>query len=293
MTIFTFRGKNMKFSDYNEGKLHGTADFPLEYYNLTPEHPQYVMKPHWHNEIEIIRVNSGVFNLNLNGITYSLTNGDIIFVECGTLHSGDPENCFYECVVFDLNMLRRQKDKVSSYISPFIDGRLGINCIIPDKSSSVYLAVSNLFSVTKKADEFYELETYCIIFRLFSELYKTNIVAPMNKNPQTLKKNHTVINLLNWIEDNYTENITLKKLSEISNLNEKYICRIFKEYTSKTPINYINEIRIEAACHEMTANHKSITESAIMCGFNDLSYFSKIFKRYKNISPQKYRKQYM
>lgn len=282
----------MKYSDYNEGKLHGTADFPLEYYFLTPDHPQYIMKPHWHNEMEIIKVNSGIFNLNLNGINYSLTNGDIIFVECGTLHSGEPENCVYECVVFDLNMLRRQKDKISSYISPLIDGRIGINCIIPDKSGSVYSAASSLFSVTKNSQLFYELETYSILFRIFSEAYKTKLLSPINKNPHSGKKNHTVINLLNWIEDNYTENITLERLSEVSNLSEKYICRIFKEYTSKTPINYINEIRIDAACHEMIANRKSITDAALACGFNDLSYFSKMFKRYKNMSPQKYKKLY-
>ena len=292
MTIFAFRGFAMKYSDYNEGKLHGTADFPIEYYYLIPEHPQYVMKPHWHNEMEIIKVHSGIFNLHLNGISYTLTKGDIIFVECGTLHSGEPEECVYECVVFDLSMLRRGKDKVSSYISPFIDGRCGLNCIIPEKSSSVYLAASSLFSVTKEAKEFYELETYNILFKIFSEAYKTGIVSYINKNPQTLKKNHTVINLLDWIEDNYAENITLKKLSEISNLSEKYICRIFKEYTSKTPIDYINELRIDSACHEMIFNRKSVTESAIICGFNDLSYFSKIFKRYKNITPQKYKKLY-
>ena len=133
---------------------------------------------------------------------------------------------------------------------------------------------------------------HVILFRIFSEAYKTGLIAPINKNPQTFKKNHTVISLLNWIEDNYTENITLERLSEISNLSEKYICRIFKEYTSKTPISYINEIRIDAACHEMIANRKSITDAALACGFNDLSYFSKMFKRYKNMSPQKYKKLY-
>lgn len=284
----------MKYSDYNEGKLHGTNVFPLEYYYVTPDNPQYIMSTHWHKEFEIIKVISGCFNLNLNSIGYTLTAGNIIFVECGTLHGGVPDNCVYECLVFDLNMLkRRQNDAITPLISPLIDGSKGINCIIPEKGSSVYLAASALFAVTSTRDDYYEIETYSMLFRLFSQLYKNENISPVSKNPQTSKKNQTVIKLLDWIDYNFTENITLQKLSEISNLSEKYICRIFKEYTSKTPINYINELRIDAACHEMISDKKSVTEAALACGFNDLSYFSKLFKRYKHISPYKYRRNYL
>lgn len=77
-------------------------------------------------------------------------------------------------------------------------------------------------------------------------------------------------------------------LSSISGFSEKYLCRIFKEYTSKTPITYINELRIEKACNEMGINKKNITYAAYESGFNDLSYFCRTFKKYKNITPKEY-----
>lgn len=49
-------------------------------------------------------------------------------------------------------------------------------------------------------------------------------------------------------------------------------------------------MRIEAACHEMKVNGSSVTQAAYNCGFNDLSYFSKVFKLYKGISPKDYKK---
>ena len=73
-------------------------------------------------------------------------------------------------------------------------------------------------------------------------------------------------------------------------MNEKYLCRFFKDYTSRTPIDYINNLRIEAACHELTSGDMTITEAAIECGFNDISYFSKMFKKYKGITPREYSK---
>lgn len=281
----------MKFSDYNEGKQHGTAEFPFEYYYIEPDNPQYIMKPHWHKEFELIRILSGGFNIHLGNMGYYLSKGDIMLIECGILHRGEPENCIYECLVFDLNMLRRrQNDKVNLLIAPIINGNNSINCIIPERGDNVYNSAISLFSTASKKDEFYEIEIQSIILHLFFELYKKGYISGISKNPQNLKKNQTVIRLLDWIEENYTENITLSTLSEISNLSEKYICRIFREYTSKTPVSYINELRIEVACHEMSANSKSVTEAAFSCGFNDLSYFSKLFKRYKGVNPKQFKK---
>ncbi len=281
----------MKFSDYNEGKQHGTAEFPFEYYFVEPNNPQYIMNPHWHKEFEIIRVISGNFDVHLGNMGYCLSKGDIMLVECGILHRGEPENCVYECLVFDLNMLRRrQNDIINSLITPIINGNNSINRIIPERGESVYNSAMALFSTASKKEKYYEMEIHSIILRFFSELYKNGYISDISKNPQNLKKNQTVIKLLDWIEENYTDNITLAELSEISNLSEKYICRIFKEYTSKSPVNYINEIRIEAACHEMIVNNRSVTEAALSCGFNDLSYFSKLFRRYKGITPKQFKK---
>lgn len=61
------------------------------------------------------------------------------------------------------------------------------------------------------------------------------------------------------IENNLAESIDLNKLAEITGMSPKYLCRIFKEYTSKTLVQYINELRIENACYEMSVNDKNIS----------------------------------
>jgi AraC-like DNA-binding protein len=67
-----------------------------------------------------------------------------------------------------------------------------------------------------------------------------------------------------------------------------YLCKIFKAYTGKTPSQYINSVRIENACTEMKQTDKSITQIALENGFNDISYFCKVFKKHKGISAKKY-----
>ena len=53
----------MRFFDYKEKKQHGTFDFPIEFYHVTPNHPRYNMSYHWHTECEIIRILEGEFIL--------------------------------------------------------------------------------------------------------------------------------------------------------------------------------------------------------------------------------------
>ena len=59
---------------------------------------------------------------------------------------------------------------------------------------------------------------------------------------------------------------------------------IFKEYTGSSPVDYLNELRIDRACFEISVNRKNAT------GFNDQSYFSKVFRKYRGISPTEYKK---
>ena len=73
-------------------------------------------------------------------------------------------------------------------------------------------------------------------------------------------------------------------------LTPNYFCRFFRKITHRSPIDYLNYYRIEAACIRLAQGDESITEIALATGFNDISYFIKTFRRYKGISPLKYQK---
>ena len=279
----------MKFLDYNENKRHGSTDFPIELYSVDYKHPQYIMPLHWHKEFEIIRILSGKFTVFLNNEKYILNRGDFLIISGGTLHRGEPDSCVYECLVFDINMLKRQKnDAVGKYISPLINGSLTFKNPISPKSADLSDTLNSLFSIFNSKKPYYQLHIYSLMFFMISMLYSEGYAVPLN-NKINEKKMQMMISLLSWLDENFTEEITLKMLSDITGYSEKYICRIFKEYTSRTPINYINELRIEKACHEISENNFSVTHAAYDSGFNDLSYFCRLFKDYKGVTPTQYR----
>ena len=71
-------------------------------------------------------------------------------------------------------------------------------------------------------------------------------------------------------------------------MNAKYFCRYFREMTHRTPIDYLNYYRIEQACFQLATSNSAVADIGMSCGFNDVSYFIKTFRKYKGMTPKKY-----
>lgn len=271
----------MKYSELIEKKRHGTPDFPVEYYHVDKSHPRYVMAAHWHKEFEIIRVISGSLTVFLNSKKHELAGGDCLFVEGGCLMRAYPDSCIYECLVFDTAMLdSRLIGSADVEYENFINRA----------DSRIIKTVNALFDSVSEEHEHYELAVYANLYKLFYNLHISGYVHKKVARPAD-RGIHTVISILKWIETHNTEQITLERVSEVSGLSEKYLCRIFKEYTARTIMEYVNESRIERACGAMMTS--SVTEAAFSSGFNDLSYFCKTFKKYKGMTPSEYKHRYL
>lgn len=279
----------MNYIDYNEDKIHGKPDFPIQYYFVDRYHEQYIMPLHWHREFEIIQVKSGFLKIFLNNTGYTLCAGENIIICGGTLHRSNPtEDCVYECAVFDPLMLCKHKnDAACKYILPVTNGvfKLLPNCA---NGKEVAKIISELFVSLKNREN--ELKIYSLLYDMFFTFYKEELIIKSVLHERTKKQSDNINKILQYIKDNYSGNISLADLANVSGLNEKYVCKLFKKYTSVTPTEYINGLRTEHACHLMIHSDLSVTEAALESGFNDLSYFSKIFKRIKGETPREYKR---
>lgn len=275
--------------NYVEKTKHGTAAFPIEYYYVDETHPRYIMTAHWHREFEIIRVLSGSFTVFLNNTEFTLHEGDMLFVACGCLHRGQPTACVYECIVVDLKMLLTKNDGIiEPYIFQIINAQVSIKNTISPKECALYQTLTSLFALMSNPKAYYELSVYALLFTMIWQIYSNGYVISARSAPSS-RQIESVSLVLDWINQNFKEEISSKTLSQVSNLNFNYLCKIFKNYTGQTITQYVNEQRIEHACYDISMKNKSITEAAFRNGFNDLSYFAKTFKRYKGITPREFK----
>lgn len=275
----------MKLTDYREDKQHGTLNFPVQYYMVDEQHPQYVMPLHWHRELELVRILSGSITLYLDNKEYTAEAGDILLIGSGVFHRGEPQGCVYECVVFDLGGLCRRSSKLNQFVQPLIAGDVDADILLG--GGRIADEVDRLITALAEQPPYYELAAYSALIELLTLLYTEGHIHRRDQRRHSGHQMQMIAALIGWINENYAEKITLHRLSQISAVSEKYLCRFFREFTGYTPIKYVNRLRIERACAELKSN-KAVTEVAFDCGFHDAGYFTKLFRRYKGVTPTEY-----
>lgn len=123
-------------------------------------------------------------------------------------------------------------------------------------------------------------------FRTFSWIIKEKRF----KNVQDKRwRSQEIKPVLEYIESHYGEEISLDSLSNVVGMNARYFCKVFYLATKTTPMNYVNMYRIERAAFLLDSTDLPVTQIAADCGFCDSSYFTKVFKKFKNITPLHFR----
>ncbi|MEN8433578.1 AraC family transcriptional regulator [Clostridium septicum] len=92
-----------------------------------------------------------------------------------------------------------------------------------------------------------------------------------------------------YIHKHIDENISLNDICSIVNMNKTYFCRVFKTYTNYTFSEYVNRAKINAAKHLLLDPQLSLVDVSFYCGFNNYTYFCKLFKKIVGMNPLKYR----
>lgn len=280
----------MKYIEYRETRKQGTFNFPIALYHVTPRSPRYFMPYHWHTHYEIIRIISGSFQLTLDSETYTYTEGDVIFVTDGVLHGGTPNDCIYECIVFDLQILLKDNHACAKTIHDIMDHRIMINVLLSENNSDILPIVRNIsHSLTEKKNG-YEFLTQGYLYELLGVILTDHLYKEVTNDKITAEHLNSIKEVLGYISENYSSNIKLDTLAKIAGMNPKYFCRYFRSMTDRTPIDYLNYYRIECACEMLSTKEISVKEAAISCGFNDESYFIKTFSKYKGITPKQFLK---
>lgn len=137
----------------------------------------------------------------------------------------------------------------------------------------------------------YELAIKSAIYYLFVILLRRYINKVLTEKEHSLREKNMdrFSRIFRYVELNYMYPITTHKSAKMLNITVSHFCHLFKQLTGITFSNYVNYLRIKKAETLLRNTNMTITEIAISIGYNDVAYFSRIFKKQKNISPSEYR----
>lgn len=136
------------------------------------------------------------------------------------------------------------------------------------------------------ANDHYSMEAYSCILQI-SQQISTLPVSGRGVREQRLKP------VLDHIAEHFRESITLEVLSQVMGVTPQHLCTVFRKLMGLRIFEYINQIRIQASKADLIDHPgKSVKAVANDCGFDDVSYFCSIFKRFEKVTPGDFRKQY-
>lgn len=121
-----------------------------------------------------------------------------------------------------------------------------------------------------------------------AELVWLNVPDPIST--YTRQSSGRVPKLMHFIQQNFKENITLQQAASVAGLQVHSFCRFFKTLTNRTFSDFLNEVRIGLACKLLQQSDLPVTQIALECGYTNISYFNRCFKKINKISPKAYRK---
>lgn len=96
---------------------------------------------------------------------------------------------------------------------------------------------------------------------------------------------------LQYIQENYNENIAINELAERYGMSPNYFSSVFKKELKQSTVNYITEFRIKKAREFLVETDKSVVEIAKKVGYEDSQYFFRVFKKSTGLTPLQYRQQ--
>ncbi len=116
----------------------------------------------------------------------------------------------------------------------------------------------------------------------------------VHANPEFPSGNsqNNVALMVSYMDKNFRKEITMDDLTELGAMSESSVLRAFKKVTGYAPFAYQMRLRLFAAINELVNTSVDITQIAYDCGFNDSNYFSRCFKKFLNMTPREYRKNF-
>ncbi|MEI2395522.1 MULTISPECIES: AraC family transcriptional regulator [Paenibacillus] len=282
-----------------EDREHGDVMFPLAAYWIELPAGAPVLDTHWHEEAEFFLLLEGEILFQVDTDYFTLRPGEAVFIESGDIHAAYAAldtPCRFCALVFHPDLLASaQYDTIQqTVILPLQEKRQSFPRHI---TSSVPWQGELLLHLERMMEAYDNKMPGFESFMKGTLLIMLSQIAPPGRSvnySQSAGADTTKIDRLKkvilYIQDNYQEPIRTRDLSELIPMSEGQFCRFFKSMTRKTPVDYINSYRIRQAAALLQQSDRKISDIAMDVGFDNVSYFIKVFRKAMNCSPSEFRK---
>lgn len=239
--------------------------------NFTLEAEKYCARTHWHERMEFIRVTKGMIKIDFGDETFTVKEN-----EAAVIPPRKPHNIFavtdiaYSAVVFDIRNFYNKAIAGQKALSEIYEG----NTLFYNSTdnSTVISILDDIIQLSSNKNNSFDI--IVSVYNLISALKKYCI----KKNSQKGTLDNSILAITEYLDENFSNEITIFQLSKLSGYTQQYFCKKFKDTTGLTPVNYLKIVRVEKAYEMIKAGETDINSLAYNCGFSEPNYFTRCFK---------------
>ncbi len=218
----------------------------------------------------------GKGSVEYNKQVHKLSDGNCFFIDCHIPYSHSSDNWTITWIHFNGNNVRNIYDKYHD--------RNGKNVFETDDYLKYRDLLNDIYETAESNDHIKDMSIFYKIVHLLNMIMSETIYEDYSTN-----RKYDLSIIKKYIDNRFTDEISLNDLEKKFYINKFYLTRIFKENYGMTINNYILEKRITKAKELLRFSDLNMEGIAIRCGIKDANYFSRLFSKVEGISPKKYR----
>ena len=252
----------------------------LLYTGIVKDNPQWFNVPHSHDFFELLFVIQGSGNIKIDGGIFMVTQGDLLLINPHVIHEeeSDNQNPIYLAFLGVDNFTIDDMEE-NCFLHPLSSPIVKLN----QHRSKIQNLILELIHETSHQIKFHEEMSNSILSTLIVTIQRI-LLSDVEETTGNCKK------IKEFIDYNYHENMSLDSLSKTLYVSKHHLSHMFKNEFGTSPIKYLIQKRMLAAKELLETTDKSIADIAVCVGYDDVTYFSQIFKKFTGYSPRAYRK---
>ncbi len=234
----------------------------------------------WHEAIELQFCLEGEGHIIMDSDAVALSKGDTAIVSPNVIHDTYSDSLItYDCLIINPGFCALIGLETSGLIFERVTASKGLWEIF-ERFRSIYNDTEDICRSAK----LYGCITELLIYLRENHTLKENPQASNNKHHETVKR------AIAYIRDNYQDKLTLDEISKKVYVGKYTLSREFKNMTGHTVIEYVNFYRCKCAASFISSG-MAVAQAAEICGFNNMSFFTKMFRRHMKCLPSKLKEQ--
>ena len=251
---------------------------------------QPLSRMHIHEALEFLYVTKGNIRCYLDHQILLLQPGDILFINSNVPHKTESVDERTDCTLLQFQNIDLSDDHLQ-YLKDYLSTTEVSYHVFRKEDPDFKEILQNLEAIAwanQSKNTAYEFFIASGIYAILGILHRRKFLSALQDllNQESVKR---LIPVFAYIDKNYAEHLTLEQLARCTGFHKAYFCRLFKQATGGTVVEYLNFVRVRNA-EIFLRNDRSAIEAAYLAGFSSPSYFTKVFKKYRNCSPSAYKK---